>query len=224
MLVLVVLIFTVGGTYLNVHSFESSSLKDTYNAGDLEIIQNTTTGSVPHTIQVKNNAQKPVKVEMGQIFGSNSYQDMVVAEEKTVNQNSTMYISAYCYEPNQVAKPGEKLKPTGKASPELIQIIKNSNLADANSTLQAQIQIWIIVSGDKINTTSGKAQILMQNNSLTTAQMSQFINQSRSNLAQSLDVNEGELKNINPTSNPGTIVMSWVNGFFSWIKNAFNIT
>lgn len=224
LLVFLVVFFMVGATYLNVHSFESSSLKDTYNAGDLEIIQNTTSGTVPHTIQVINKGQKPVKVEVGQIFGSNSYQDMVVAEEMTINQNSSIYIRAYCFEPKQVAKPGEKLKPTGKASTEIIQVIEGSNLADSNSSLQAQLQIWTIVSGDNITTTTGEVPAVMKNQGLTSYQMSQLINQSRTNLAQTLGVSQGQLKDISSTSSVGSSISSSINGFFDWIKEAFNIT
>lgn len=223
LLVLLVLIFTVGGIYLNVTTFESRSLEDAYNAGDLEIIQDTTAGTVPHVVMIKNNGKRPVMVETGQILGSYGSQDIVVAEDRMVNHNSSSFIRGYCYEPGQKAKPGEKLKQTGKASPEMIEIIENSNLADSNSTIQAQLQVWVIVSKDNLNTTSGEASVLLENQGLSPIETSRLLNESRSNLAENLNVSEGELKNIQPTSTVISNVFDGIGGFFNWIKNAFNI-
>lgn len=222
LLVLVVLVFTAGGTYINVHSFEESSLENTFNAGNLEIIQNTSAGTVPHIVQVKNTAKKPVKVDVGQIFGSNTAQDMVIAEEKVVNQDSSIYIRAYCYEPYQEAKPGEKLRPTGKASTELLDVINSANLADNNATLIAQLKIWIIASGDNLTTNKGEVQVLLGNYSYYQTQ--QLINQTRTNLAQNLNVTEEELKNIRPLSSVDLNPLNWIRGFFRWMNKAFNIS
>lgn len=223
LLVGLVLIFTVSGVYLSVLSFETNSLMNAYNQGDVDITQNTTAGTVPHVIQVKNNGKKPVMVKVGQIMGSNSFQDMVVAEDKVVNQNSSSLIRAYCYEPNQIANPGEKLKPTGKASSEIKQIIKQSNLVNSQNTTRTQLEIWIIVSGDNINTTSGEASVLLEKEGLSKTEISGLLNETRSDLAKNLNITEGELKNLKPTSSFLDINAA-VNGFIDLIKNAFNIS
>lgn len=222
LLVVLVLIFTMSGVYLSVLSFESNSLTDAYKEGDLEIIQNTTAGTVPHVILVKNNGKNPVMVEVGQILESNSSQDLVVAEDKRVSQNSSSYIRAYCLQPNQTATPGEKLEPTEKASSKIKQIIENSNLADTQNATITQLQIWIIVSKDNLNTTSGEASVLLEKEGLTSTEISQLLNDTRSKLVKNLNITEGELKNLKPNSTMD--LNEIIDGIINWIKNAFNIT
>lgn len=221
LLVVLVLIFTVSGVYLNVLSFGANSLKDTYNDGDLEIIQNTTAGTVPHVIMVKNNGKKPVMVEAGQILLSESSQDMVAAESKRVNQNSSSYIRAYCLEPNQTATPGEKLKPKDMASSEIKQIIENSSFADAQNTTRTQLQIWIILSGGNVDITQGEAAALIEKQGINSAEITRQLNDAKTSLIQALNITEGEIKDIKPSSSIG--VDDLINGFINWMKNAFNI-
>lgn len=221
LLVILVLIFTVSGAYLSVVSFEANSLQTAYGEGNLEITQNTTAGSVPHVVQVTNNGKKPVMVESGQILGSDSSQDLVAAEGKNINQNSSGYIRTYCYEPNQTATPGEKLNPKGKASSEIKHIIDNSKLADTKNTTLTQLQIWIMVSGDNLNLNQGEAQAFAKKQSITTAEMTEELNNARSSLLKFLNITEGEIKDIKTTSSMD--LGDLINGFINWIKNAFNI-
>jgi len=225
LLVILVIIFTISGIYLSVLSFEATSLKDSYNKGETEIIQNTTAGTIPHVILVKNNGKRPVMVETGQILISDTSQDLVVAEDKMVNQNSSSYIRAYCFQPNQTAVPGSKLKPTEKASNEVQQVIKNSNLADAQNTTQTQLQIWIIVSKDNVNLSSGEASVLIQNQSINNTNITNQLNEAKDNLSKSLNITEGDLKNINPQSSLGSgDIIEWISGFIDWFKASFNIS
>ncbi len=221
LLVVLVLIFTTSGVYLNVLSFGANSLKDTYNDGDLEIIQNTTAGTVPHVVQVKNNGKKPVMVEAGQILLGESSQDMVAAESKRVNQNSSSYIRAYCLEPNQTANPGEKLKPGDKASTEIMHIIDNSNFADTQNTIRSQLQIWIILSGGNVDITQGEASALIKKQGISSAKITGELNEAKTSLIQALNITEGEIKDIKPSSSIS--IDDLINGFINWMKNAFNI-
>ncbi len=225
LLVILILLFTMSGIYLSVLSFEATSLKDTYNEGDLEIIQNTSTGTVPHVILVVNKGKKPVMVETGQILESNSSQDLVVAEDRRVNQNSSSFIRAYCFQPNQTATPGTKLIPDDMASSEIKQIIKNSNLADTQNTTRTQLQIWIIVSGNNLNIKSGEASYLIEKQGINNTEISKQLTEAKNNLVKSLNITEGELKNIKPNSSISiNDITNWINGFVKWIKNSFNIT
>jgi hypothetical protein len=224
LLVLLVLIFTICGIYISVLSFEANSLQETYLKGEVEIIQNTTPGSVPHIIQLKNNGKKPLLVETGQILKSNSSQDLVVAEDKTVNQNSSIYIRAYCFQPNQTAVPGAKLTPSGKASEEINQLIKNSNLADAQNSTSTQLQIWIIVSGDNLNLKTGEATVLIEKKGINNTEINNQLNDARTNLVKVLNLTEGELKKLSPQTSNGIDPLSWINGFINWFKYSFNIS
>jgi hypothetical protein len=224
LLILLVLIFTICGIYISVLSFEATSLQESYQKGDVEIIQNTTPGSVPHIIQFKNNGKKPLMVETGQILTSNTSQDMVVAEDKMVNQNSSSYISAYCFQPNQTATLGAKLTPSGKASAEIYQLIKNSNLADAQNSTSTQLQIWIIVSGDNLNLKTGEATVLIEKQGINNTEINNKLNDARTNLVKVLNLTEGELKNLSPQSPNDVDLVNWINVFINWFKNSFNIS
>lgn len=225
LLVILVLIFTISGIYLSALSFASTSLENSYNNGEVEIIQNTTAGTIPHIILVKNNGKKPIMVETGQILTSNSSQDLVVAEDKKVNQNSSSYIMAYCFQPNQTAVPGSKLKPTDKASTEVKQLITNSNLTNPQNTTRTQLQIWIIVSKDKLDFNSGEASLFIQNQTINSTEITKQLNEARENLIQKLNITEGEIKNIKPDSSVGsTDIIIWTNEFINWIKISFNIS
>jgi hypothetical protein len=221
LLVILVLIFTVSGVYLSVVSFETNSLITAYDEGNLEITQNTTAGSVPHVILVRNGGKKPVMVESGQILRSDNSQDLVAAESKRINQNTSDYVRAYCFEPNQTADPGAKLIPKDKASYEIKHIIDNSNNVDAENSTITQLQIWIIVSDDNVDITKGEVQAFMKKQSITTAEITEELNNARSSLLESLNITEGQIKDINPTSSMD--LGDLINGFINWIKNAFNI-
>jgi ARG and Rhodanese-Phosphatase-superfamily-associated Protein domain len=225
LLLILVLIFTLSGIYLSLLSFEATSLKESFNKGEVEIIQNTTAGTIPHVILVKNNGKRPIMVEMGQILASNTSQDLVVAEDKRVNQNSSSYIRAYCFQPNQTASPGTKLSPTDKASNEVKQLITNSNLADAQNTTRTQLQIWIIVSRNNIDLNSGEASLLTQNQSINNTEITTQLNEARTDLIKNLNLTDEELKNIKPESAIGSDdIIGWINEFINWIRTSFNIS
>jgi len=131
-------------------------------------------------ILVKNNGKKPLMVKIGQILTSNTSQDLVVAEDKWITQNSSSHVKAYCFQPSQSATPGTKLIPTEMASSEIQQIITESNLEDTQNTTKTQLEIWIIVTGNKINVDSGEAASLMDkkgiNNTEITVQVRSSMN------------------------------------------------
>lgn len=221
LLVILVLVFTVSGAYLSVASFQANSLKTAYDEGNLEITQNTTAGTMPHIVQVRNGGKKPVMVESGQILGSDDSQDMVAAESKRINQNSSDYIRAYCYEPNQTAVVGAILSPKAKASSEIKYLIDNSDIVDTDNATSTQLQIWILVSGDNVDTTSGEVQAFVRKQSISTSEITSELNDARTSLMESLNITEEEIKGLEPTSS--TDLGDLINGFINWIKSAFNI-
>ena len=224
LLVILVLIFTFSGIYLSMLSFDATSLKNSYGKGEVEIIQNTTAGTIPHVILVKNDGKQPIMVESGQILVSNSSQDLVVAEDIRVNQNSSSYIRAYCFEPNQTATPGSKLTPTDKASSDVQQLIKNSNLADQQNTTSTQLQIWILVSGDNVDLNSGEASVLLKNQNNNSTEIVNQFNEAKNNLLKNLNITEDQIKNIKTESTiSSSDIVGWINEFINWIKTSFNI-
>ncbi len=225
LLVILVLIFTFSGVYLSVFSFDATSLENSYGKGEVEIIQNSTAGTVPHVILVKNNGKQPIMIETGQILISNNSQDLIVAEDKRVNQNSNSYIRAYCFEPNQTAINGSKLTPTDKASSDLQQLIKNSNLADPQNTTSTQLQIWIIVTGNNLNLNSGEASVFIKNQNINNTEIVNQLNEARNNLFKNLNITEGDIKNLKTESTIRSYdITGWINEFINWIKKSFNIS
>lgn len=223
LLVLLVFIFTLSGFIISIICFDTTSLTDTYYEGKVEIIQNTTAGTVPHVILVKNNGKKPLMVESGQILVSNTSQDLVVAEDKRVNQNSSSFIRAYCLQPNQTATPGFKLIPTDKASPEIKKIIKSSNLSNNQNNTQTQLQIWILVSKNNVNINSGEASAFIGKQGITSEEISKKLQDAKTDLIKTLNITEGEIKNLTPSSSGLDDIIKWFNEFINWIKNSFNI-
>ena len=225
LLVLLVIIFSLGCVLFSFMSLDSNSLKDAYQEGNVEIIQNTTAGTVPHVIEIKNTGKKPLMVETGQILTSNSSQDMVVAQNKKINQNSSAEVKAYCFQPGQKAIPGSKLIPSNKATSQIKEVIKNSNLLDKNNATQTQLQIWILVSQDNVNLSSGEAIALMEKQEITSAKILQELSDARNNLIKTLNITTEDLKNMgnNSSSNILNELYNLITEFINWIKNSFGI-
>lgn len=225
LLVLLVILFSLGCVLFSFMSFDSNSLKDAYQEGNVEIIQNTTAGTVPHVIEIKNTGKKPLMVETGQILTSNSSQDMVVAQNKKINQNSSAEVKAYCFQPGQRAIPGSKLIPSNKATSQIKEVIKNSNLLDKNNATQTQLQIWILVSQDNVNLSSGEAIALMEKQGITSAKILQELSDARNNLIKTLNITTEDLKNMgnNSSSNILNELYNLITEFINWIKNSFGI-
>jgi hypothetical protein len=223
LLVLLVFIFTIGCILISNLSFQSTSLKDSYNDGNVDIIQNTSAGTVPHMILIKNKGKKPLMVESGQLLVSNSSQDVVVAEDKWVNQNSSSFIRVYCYQPNQTANPGTKLIPADKAPTEIRQIIKSSNLTENQNMTQTQIQIWLLVSKNDVNTNSGEAIAFTDKQGINSTDLTQKVQSARTGIIQSLNISETDIKNFNTNSSTSfNDIFRWISAFVSWIENAFS--
>ena len=225
LLVLLVILFSLGCVLFSFMSFDSNSLKDAYQEGNVEIIQNTTAGTVPHVIEIKNTGKKPLMVETGQILTSNSSQDLVVAQNKKINQNSSAEVKAYCFQPGQRAIPGSKLIPSNKATSQIKEVIKNSNLLDKNNATQTQLQIWILVSQDNVNLSSGEAIALMEKQGITSAKILQELSDARNNLIKTLNITTEDLKNMgnNSSSNILNELYNLITEFINWIKNSFGI-
>lgn len=225
LLVLLVIIFTLGCVLFSFISFDSNSLKDAYQEGNVEIIQNTAAGTVPHLVVIKNTGKKPLVIETGQVLTSNSSQDLVVAQNKKINQNSSAEVKAYCFQPGQKAISGSKLIPSDKASSQITKVIQNSNLNDKNNATQTQLQIWILVSQDNVNLNSGEASALVEKQEITSAKILQELSDARSNLIKSLNITTGDLKNKSndSSSNIFSDIYNLITGFINWIINSFGI-
>lgn len=230
LLVLLIVLFSLGGAIFSLLSFETSSLSQAYQDGNVVIIQSTPAGTVPHVVTVKNTGKKPLMVEHGQILNSSSSQDLVIAENKRVDQNSSENVKAYCYEPKQKAVPGSKLTPGGQASSQIKSVIENSNPSDIQNATPAQLQIWILVTGDNVDINTGEGPALIQMQQISQSNLNQQISTAKSNLITVLNITSSELKNINQNNSQSSLndffnqIINWINGFIDWIRSSLGIS
>ncbi len=229
LLVFVVILFFLASVLISFVSFETNSLSQGYQDGNVQLIQSTPAGTIPHIIIVKNNGKGPVMVESGQILTSNTSQNLVVAEDKVVEQNSSESLKAYCFEPNQSAVPGSNLTPTSQASTQVKTLIKNSNPNNIQNATQTQLEIWILVTKDNVNINVGEAPGLVQQQQISYSKLNQDIGTAKNNLISSFNISSSEIGNLNQTSsqiNLNNIVnnaFNWINRFVDWVKTTLGI-
>ncbi|MGA2676589.1 MAG: ARPP-1 family domain-containing protein [Methanobacterium sp.] len=229
LLVFVVILFVLISILISFISFENNSLSQGYQDGNVQIIQSTPPGTIPHIIIVKNNGKKPVMVESGQILTSNISQNLVVAEDTLVEQNSSESVKAYCYEPNQSAVPGSNLTPSSQASAPVETIIRNSNPSNIQNATLTQLQIWILVTKDNVNINSGEAPSLVQTQQISDSQLNQDISNAQNNLITTFNISSSEIGNLNQTSSQINLnyiitdAYNWINIFVNWVRNSLGI-
>ncbi len=229
LLVFLVIFFFVVSVLITFISFETNSLSQGYQDGSVQIIQNTTPGTIPHIVTVKNNGKKPVMVESSQVLTSNNSQNMVVAEDKIVEQNSSENVKCYCFDPNRRAVPGSNLTPSSQASQQVETLIKNSNPNNIQNATQTQIEIWIIVSNNNVNINSGEAPALIEQQQISYSQFNQDISTAQNNLISNFNISSSEIKNLNQTSSQINVnniinnVLNWINELINWIRNSLGI-
>lgn len=229
LLVFVVILFLLVSILISYVSFETNSLSQGYQEGNVQIIQSTPPGTIPHIIIVKNNGKKPVMIESGQILTSNISQNLVVADDEVVEQNSSESVKAYCFEPNQSAVPGSNLIPSSQASSQVKTLIANSNPNNIQNATQTQLEIWILVTRDNVNVNSGEASSLVQKQQISYSQLNQDISTAKNNLITSFNISSSEIGNFNQTSSQINLnyiinnAFKWINIFVDWVRSSLGI-
>jgi len=215
-LIFVIVIFAAGTGFLSYSQSAGIPLTQAYANGNVVITQNTTAGTIPHKVNISNNGKDPVKVQVGDVLTSNSSQDLVIAENKTLKINSTEVLSAYCIEPSQRAVPGVNLKVNGTSSNAVKQVIEGSNLNDLANATNAQVQIYILTSGVNFNIYSGEPVAVIQNQNINYTKLRQIISDAKTALSARFGVAVDNIQNINQntTSNSSNIA----NEFLNWVK------
>ena len=215
-LIFVIVIFAAGTGFLSYSQSTGIPLTQAYANGNVVITQNTSAGTIPHKVNISNNGKDPVKVQVGDVLTSDSSQDLVIAENKTLKINSTDLISVYCIEPAQRAVLGVKLKASGTSSNAIKQVIEGSNLNDLTNATNAQVQIYILTSGVNFNIYSGEPVAVVQNQNINYTKLRQIISDAKTALSRRFGVTVDNIKNINQntTSNSSNIA----NELLNWVK------
>jgi hypothetical protein len=219
LLVFVIFIFATGFGFMSYSESLGLPLKQAYNEGKVTVVQNTTAGTVPHLITIHNNGTKPLKVQKGDILKSNSSQDVVVAEDKSVPQNSVTNVNVYCFEPAQKAVAGAKLQPFSTASSQIKEIIDASNPSDIQNATAAQLQIWVVVSGGNLNIYSGEPAALVDTQGITFSKLRQGLSDAKSSAMAKFSVTSDGLESLagNSTSSGADL------NILDWLKSSFGI-
>jgi hypothetical protein len=220
-LILVIVVFATGTGFISYSQSNGIPLKQAYDNGNVIIIQNTSAGTVPHQVNITNNGRDPIKVQTGDVLTSNSSQNLVIAENISVKQNSTEQINAYCLDPSNQAIAGAKLHSSGTSSNAIKQVIYSSNLKDTTNATNAQVQIWILTSGVNFNIYSGEPVALVSTQKINYTKLRQIVSDAKSALASKFNIKVDDIKNINQngTSSSGGII----DGFMNWLKSATGI-
>jgi hypothetical protein len=223
LLIAVVVVFAAGSGAMSFLSGGGVTLEQAYDNQQVDIIQNTAAGSIPHNITVKNNGTKPLVVDKGTILKSKESQDVVIITDKKINPHSNDTILAYCIEPDQKAVTGSSLYPSGTASSQVKEIIDSSNPADLQNATQAQLQIWVIVTKGNVNVYSGEAMAVVQNQKTKYYQLQEKVDTAKKNVMNRFNLTSEGVKNMSFSAESDNSANTWVADLRQWFKNTVGV-
>jgi hypothetical protein len=215
-LIFVIVIFAAGTGFLSYTQSTGIPLAQAYTDGNVVITQVTPAGSIPHHVNITNNGNEPINVQIGDLLISNSSQNLVIAQNETVNKNSSDIVSAYCIQPSQRAVPGVKLEVNGTSSNAVKQVIEGSNPNDLTNATSTQVQIFILTSGVNFYIYSGEPVAEVSNQSITYTKYRQLVTAASAALATRFNVSVNNIGNINQNQTSNST--DSVNGFLNWVK------
>lgn len=220
-LIFVIVIFAAGTGFLSYSQSTGISLTQAYTNGNVVITQVTPAGNIPHHVNITNNGNEPINVQIGDILVSNSSQNLVIAQNDTVDKNSSDIVYAYCIQPSQRAVPGAKLSVNGTSSNAVKQVIESSNINDLTNATNAQVQIFILTTGVNFYIYSGEPVSQVSNQNMTFTKYKQIITSASVALATRFNVTVDNIGNINQNQTSNST--DTVTGFLDWVKTTTGI-
>jgi hypothetical protein len=196
-------------------------LNEAYSSGNIKVIQKTAAGTVPHEVEITNNGNATVNVKKGNALASSVSEDLVIAEDKNIGPSSTETVKAYCIEPSQRAVVNTKLLPVNNTYNGVNKIISSSNPYDAQSAYNAQLKIWVIMSGGNLNPYTGEPVAVVETKQISWAQFRQNLADAKNEVLKTFNITEGEIQNLN--QNQGFNLQNWINDIINWIKSSLGI-
>jgi ARG and Rhodanese-Phosphatase-superfamily-associated Protein domain len=222
LLVLLIVVFAVSMGAVNFASLGSVGLEQAQADGSAVVTQNTAAGTVPHTVTITNNGTRSVNVKQGQLLESPDSQDLVVAENVTVNPGTNSTVKTYCTEPGQKANPGSNLTANQTANEMVMTIIQASVPSDAVSARQAQLKIWTLKMGGEVDPYTGEAAAMVQSSRSSYYQLRQDLSAAKGNVSSQFNLNNETLKNVqNLAGSPG--VSTWLEDLRNWFAEVLGI-
>ena len=208
----IMLIFSVSG---------GMSLDKAYANGNVLVVQKTDAGTIPHEVDITNNGNSTINVKKGNMLSSSLSQDLVIAEDKQINKNSTGTIKAYGIEPTKRAVANTKLLPVNNTINSINKLLNNSDPYNAQNAYNTQLEIWVIVSGGNLNPYTGEPVDVVQTKGITWTQFRQNLADAKNNVMTTFNITESEIPNLNQTSNPNS--SNWINDTINRIKSILNL-
>ncbi|MGF7118430.1 hypothetical protein [Methanobacterium oryzae] len=220
-IVLIVILFALTSGYMSYSVSSGDALNEVYNKENIQIIQSTSAGTVPHEINIKNNGNNAIKVKKGEVLSSSISPDMILAEDKTIVPNSNETVKAFSLEPSKRVNVGSKLLPVNTTYDSLNQVINEFNSSDKQSAINTQLEIWIIMSGGSLNPYTGEPVDMVEKNDITWSKLRQNISDAKTNIMNTFNVNESEVSNLkNKDINAG---QTWIDNISDYIKSSLGI-
>ena len=219
--VLLIILFALASTMLSLSVSGGLGLNEAYSSGSIKVIQKTDAGTVPHEIEITNNGNTTVNAKKGNTLVSSISQDLVVAEDKNIASNSTETVKAYCIEPSQKAVINTKLLPVNNTYKGVNRVISSSNPYDAQSAYNAQLKIWVIMSGGNLNPYTGEPVAVVETKQIGWTQFRQNLADAKNEVLKTFNVNESEIQNLN--QDQGFNPQNWINDTINWIKSSLGI-
>ncbi|WP_414468968.1 ARPP-1 family domain-containing protein [Methanobacterium sp. ACI-7] len=220
-IVLLVVLFALSTGIMSTSISSGTPLNEAYSSGNVKVVQKSAAGTVPHQVEITNNGDNSVKVNEGNALASTVSQDLVIAEDKQISPNSTETVKAYCIEPSQRSVPGSKLLPTNNTYGAVNRIISGSNAADSQSAYNAQLKIWVIMSGGNLNPYTGEPVAVVDTKQISWGQFRQDIADAKSSVMSTFNVDEGQISNLN--QNGAASSQGLIETIFNWIKNSLGL-
>lgn len=220
--ILLVVLFASASTMLSLSISGGLPLNEAYAAGNINVIQKTDAGTIPHQVEIKNNGNSTISVKKGNILSSSITQDLVIAEDKQINPNSTEVVYAFGLKPSQRAVVGAKLLPVNNTYFAVNQILSNSGGSDADTAYKNQLKIWIIMSGGNFNIYTGEPVSVVEKKQIKWTQFRQNVADAKQDLLNTFKVSESEVPNLNQNQKIGP--QKWIDNQLSWIKSSLGLS
>jgi hypothetical protein len=220
LVVVVIALFAIGSGTISFVSGSGITLKQAYDNKNVEIIQSTAAGSIPHNINLKNNGTRPVVVDKGTVLENDYSQDLVIIEDKKISPGTNTTIKAYCFEPEQKAIPGAKLSPSTMASSNIMEIIDSSNPADLSNATISQLQIWIVVDKGEVNASTGEPAAVVRTQKIRFYQMRKNLATAKNDVKKRFNLTNEGLQNLESTSGSNTGNILGINNFLTWLRSS----
>jgi hypothetical protein len=220
-IVFIVVLFALTSGYMSYSVSSGDALNEVYNKENIQVIQSTSAGTVPHEVNVKNNGNNAIKVKKGEVLSSSVSPNMIIAEDKTVEPNSNETVKAYSLEPSERVNVGSKLLPVNTTYDSLNQIIDESDPSNKQSALNTQLEIWIIMSGGNLNPYTGEPVAVVEKNNIKWTELRQNISDAKTSIKNTFNVNENQISSLkNKDINAG---QTWIDEISDYISSSSGI-